>query len=121
VVDVTRPKNAEGYCRKCGQPLGISGQCGYCAITELERKNSEFMRTRTLAYWRGYMRSAVEVLEKLLGRPATFYEKRFLWINWKSNIRSFGSPGSYTALALVTLALDLKSFDSRDGETEWKT
>lgn len=25
-------KNAEGYCKKCGAPLGISGQCTICAL-----------------------------------------------------------------------------------------
>lgn len=26
--------NAEGYCRQCGTPLGISGQCAFCAVKE---------------------------------------------------------------------------------------
>jgi hypothetical protein len=29
--------NAEGYCRKCNAPLGISGQCASCAIEEYEQ------------------------------------------------------------------------------------
>lgn len=29
--------NAEGYCRQCGQPLGISGQCAICATRESDK------------------------------------------------------------------------------------
>jgi hypothetical protein len=29
------PKNAEGYCKNCGQPLGISGICSICAVNKL--------------------------------------------------------------------------------------
>lgn len=29
-----RRGNAEGYCRNCNQPLGISGQCSVCALNE---------------------------------------------------------------------------------------
>jgi len=42
-------RNAEGYCRKCGAPLDISGQCVLCAVNEIQRKSgtgmniSEFM------------------------------------------------------------------------------
>lgn len=30
-------RNAEGYCRKCGAPLDISGQCVSCAVNEMPR------------------------------------------------------------------------------------
>jgi len=42
-------RNAEGYCRKCGAPMDISGQCVLCSVNENQRKSepgmsiSEFM------------------------------------------------------------------------------
>lgn len=34
-----RLQNAEGYCRKCGASLGISGQCVVCAVESLPLLN----------------------------------------------------------------------------------
>lgn len=34
--------NAEGYCRTCKAPLGISGQCDNCAIDRLAKERVDF-------------------------------------------------------------------------------
>ena len=36
--------NAEGYCKKCGASLGISGQCLVCAIEALSEKHFQLIR-----------------------------------------------------------------------------
>lgn len=101
--------NAEGYCRICGCQLGISGHCAVCALQEMDRKNQEFMQSRTLSWWRDYWRGAVEVLEEQLERRATMSEKLTMLKRLKWNIHTTGAPSSFTALALVTLALDLEA------------
>lgn len=40
-------RNAEGYCRTCGLPLGIGGDCAACALEDMERKARDFLKTRT--------------------------------------------------------------------------
>lgn len=41
-------RNAEGYCRTCGNDLGISGICSYCAIKDIDLEALSEKATRAL-------------------------------------------------------------------------
>lgn len=67
--------NAEGYCRKCGQPLGISGVCASCEIEKLEARQwgrnwIGFKFTHHLTDWEIVERRGQGVLEYWVARSS---------------------------------------------------
>lgn len=106
--------NAEGYCRQCGEPLGISGQCAHCALEEMDKRSREFLKTRTLTWWRDYWRNACRVLADQLDRPLTMQDKTVLLRHWRTQHRltwPILSTPSYTALAMVCYVMEFEDND----------
>lgn len=62
---------------------------------------NHFIRTRTLAWWRQYMKGAFAVYQGLVKRPLTADDKRRLFKRLKVNLIGVTGIGSYRTLALM--------------------
>jgi len=93
------------FCPDCGEARGICK----CETVDLEGRYQTFIKSRPLAWWRGYMREAYTTYAKLVDRPLTMADKRRLWKRLKSNHRE-GAIGSAVGLANVA------NIFAKDGE-----
>lgn len=66
----------------------------------------DFIHSRPLSWWRGYMQHAYGVYAQLLKRPLTKEDKRKLWTRLKYNHAYIGGIGSSGVLAMMQSAFD---------------